>query len=89
VSEEPRHPAQSTASTKEGWPKNVRPISLDGMDRLGVSNDGKLFWDGRPIAIKKYFSLTFWQKLGAFLTVVGTFLSGVCELLKMFGIGHL
>ena len=61
-----RHPAQSTAGEVEGWPAGVRPISIDGIDLLGVGNDGLLYWDGKPIEVQKSVTLTFGQRLGAF-----------------------
>lgn len=59
------HPAQSTASEVEGWPKGVRPISMDGMGHLGVGNDGSLYWDGKPIEVRQSVTLTLWQRIAA------------------------
>lgn len=72
----PPHPAQSTAARPEGWPKGVRPISMDGVGHLGVGNDGTLYWDGRPVKTAKKITLSFWQGLGATLTVIGALAAG-------------
>jgi hypothetical protein len=70
------HPAQSTAARPDGWPLGVRPISLDGLAHIGVGNDGKLYWDGRPVVVAKRVTLSFWQGLAAVLTVVGALAAG-------------
>ncbi|WP_156404724.1 hypothetical protein [Sphingomonas sp. Root241] len=64
---ERNHPAQSTAEPLEGWPRDVRPISIDGMDRLGVGDDGSIYWDGKAIEIRRSVTLTVAQKIGAAL----------------------
>jgi hypothetical protein len=33
------------------WPRNVRRISLDEVDGLGVDNTGRLYWNGKPVEI--------------------------------------
>jgi hypothetical protein len=55
--------------TKSTWPAGVRSISQTELDLLGVDNNGRLYWEGRPVAVSR--RLTGWQTLGAF--VVGTF----------------
>lgn len=65
----PPHSAQSTAARPDGWPKGVRPISVDGLGHMGVGDDGTLYWDGKPIQVARRFDLSFWQKTGAVLTV--------------------
>jgi len=60
-----RHTAQSTGEPHQGWPAGVRPISIDGLDHLGVSDDGALYWDGEPIEVRKSLTLTAMQKAGA------------------------
>jgi len=63
------HWAQSTGEPHSGWPVGVRPISVDGLDALGVGNDGRIYWDGKVIVTEKRLTLSFWQKVGGFLTV--------------------
>jgi hypothetical protein len=55
--------------TKATWPKGVRGISIEEVDLLGVDNNGRLYWDGKPVEVSR--RLTRWQTFGAF--VVGTF----------------
>ena len=37
---------------------------------LSIHRDGRLFWNGRPVATERPLSLTFSQKIGGVLTVV-------------------
>lgn len=60
-----QHPAQSTADPVEGWPAGVRPISQDGLECLGVGNDGAIYWEGKPIEVRKTLYLGRWQRIGA------------------------
>ena len=57
-----QHSAQSTAQGHAHWPADIRPISTDGLDYLGVGNDGRLYWDGKPIEVSKSFALTWFQR---------------------------
>jgi hypothetical protein len=66
----PPHPAQSTAARPPGWPAGIRPISVDGLNHIGVGDDGSLYWDGNPIQVARRFDLSLWQKIGAALTVL-------------------
>lgn len=51
------------------WPKGVRPVSFMDLGRLGVDAERQLYWDGEPLETRHRICLSFWQKLGAFLTV--------------------
>ena len=52
------------------WPDGVRAISTNGLALIGLNENFELFWDGKPIEIRKPLSFTFWQKVMATLTVV-------------------
>jgi len=49
---------------------------MDGVGHLGVGNDGTLFWDGRPVKTAKKVTLSFWQGIGATLTVIAALMAG-------------
>ena len=68
----PLHPAQvaEVGEAPAHWPKGVRPISLEGLSYLGVASDGYLYWDGRPIAVRKTFELKPLQILYALATLL-------------------
>jgi hypothetical protein len=45
----------------------VSRIPAGDLSRLTVSTDGRLFWDDKPVVIRRRIQLTFWQKLGLLL----------------------
>lgn len=49
----------------------------------GISDDGNLYWDGKPIEVCKTFGLKWWQLLLAIMTAVGALLSGVVALVGL------
>jgi hypothetical protein len=51
------------------WPADIRAISLDGVSLFGLDKNHRLYWDGRLIEMRRTLAFTFWQKLGAVLTV--------------------
>jgi hypothetical protein len=71
VSDEKGHWAQADAPPFEGAPDGVKPISLEGLNYIGVNNDGDLYWrDTRVMTHKKEFRLSFWQTVGAVFTII-------------------
>ena len=75
------HPAQPTSNPKPGWPSSVRRISWGGIDRLGVADNGELYWDGKPIVVRKGVNLTWWQGFLAFVVAVSTLASAAVAVL--------
>ncbi|MGN6375367.1 MAG: hypothetical protein ACTHMG_07410 [Sphingomonas sp.] len=71
-----KHWAQSTGDPVDGAPPGVRPISLDALNYLGVSDEGELYWiDTKVLTAKKQIRLTFWQSFGAILTVIAALIA--------------
>ena len=87
-----RHPAQSTGEPHAGWPAGVRPISMDGIDHLGVGDDGTLYWDGKPVEVRKSLTLTTMQKVGALAVaasaIVGAGAAAVSAYAEFMSIGR-
>jgi len=81
----PKHPAQSNSDPKPGWPPGVHPISMDGTGFLGVGDDGALYWDGKPVVVRKEIDLTWWQTTIAIVAAVGAFASGLVAVLEYIG----
>jgi hypothetical protein len=36
---------------KSRWPRDVRVISINELNGLGIDNDGRLHWNGKPVEI--------------------------------------
>lgn len=72
-----KHFAQSTGEPPEHWPTGILPISLDGLGYLGVGPDGQIYWDGKPIEVRKSFTLTWYQRLGAILVTLSALIAAI------------
>jgi hypothetical protein len=65
-----RATAFADAEAPAGWPRDVRPISFNGLTLFGIDGQRQLCWDGRPVEIKKLLRLTTWQRIGAVLVTL-------------------
>jgi len=55
----------------------VKPIEVDDLNRLGISDDKQLFWDGRRIEIRRPLVLTGFQKAVAVVVTACAILGGI------------
>jgi hypothetical protein len=63
---------------KKRWPRNVRAISFKELDGLGVDNDGRLYWNGKPVEIiGRRLDLTGYQILLATVVALFTVVGGI------------
>jgi hypothetical protein len=53
------------------WPQDVQGISMEGLGLLGLDRRTQLYWDGRPIVIRRRLSLSPWQKLATVIIALG------------------
>lgn len=61
-----RKPSPATgAEPLQGWPNDVRPISLETLGFLGVDPEGNLYWDGKRLEVRQSLTLSLWQKAWA------------------------
>lgn len=65
-----RTTAFADTETPADWPRDVRPISFNGLALFGIDDQRQLYWNGRPVEIKKLLGLTAWQRLGAVLVTL-------------------
>lgn len=63
---------------------DIRPITFDEIERLGLDAENQLYWDGKLIETKKRLSLTLWQKVGAIITVLSTLSLAVFDAIRFF-----
>jgi hypothetical protein len=47
------------------------------LDRLGVDDNGRLYWDGKPVEARQRLHLTGGQRLGAFLVGLALIAGGI------------
>ena len=65
---------------KAKWPSHVEEIGIGHIGYLGIDSKGNLYWDGKPIEVRKTFDLRWWQIALAVMTALGAFLSGIVAL---------
>jgi len=66
------------AIDKSQWPRSVRPIALKETDGLGIDNDGRLHWNGKPVEIiGRRLDLTWGQFWIAIVVAIFTAVGGV------------
>lgn len=63
--------------TPSHWPDNVRIISVDGFDNMGLDPDNRLYWDGVPIVTKRTISLEGWSLTLAVIATVATVMTAI------------
>lgn len=76
-----RATAYATAEPPGNWPKHVRPISLNGLNLLGIGEDDRLYWDGKEIQMRRRLRLTWWQGLMISIGALGAAAQGATAVL--------
>lgn len=62
-------------------------ITLEQLDRLGVDESGKLYWDGKPVVTEEKISLQWWLNAAAISGALSGVVLAVVEVIKLcFGI---
>lgn len=77
----------TTAPDRPGWPRDVSPITVGDLKRLGIDGGNALYWDGKRVEVRTKLRLTRAQQvlalvvsMFAILGGLGGFLSGVQNL---------
>jgi hypothetical protein len=63
----PDKPEKSAASEKIEAPegRNVHAVSAMDLTRLSIDNDGRLYWDGKPVEVRRRLMMSQGQVVGA------------------------
>lgn len=77
-----RRIAIANGNTPDDWPKHVRPISIEGLGLLGIDAQHRLYWDGRPVELRR--ALTFWQSLGAVAVVISAIVGALASAIQAY-----
>ena len=59
------------------WPPDVAPIGIEDLERLGISADDQLFWDGRRIEVRQRLTLSRLQQIFAATVALCAILGGL------------
>jgi hypothetical protein len=66
-------PETDNAETPPATPlgRNVHPVEMTDLSRLAIDNDGRLYWDGKPVEVHRRLLMSREQVIGA--CVIGAF----------------
>ncbi len=53
--------------------RNRHPVDVTDLTRLSIDNDGRLYWDGKPVEVRRRLLMSGWQiaGLGTIAVLVG------------------
>ena len=66
---------------------NIRTISIDELDNLGIDENNKLYWNKQPLVIDEKIRLQLWVNVAIVIGAFSTFVLGAIELLRFYGYG--
>jgi hypothetical protein len=58
-------------------PDIATPLSVETIEKRGVNAAGELFWDGKPVEVRKTLLLSPLQRAGAAIVVAASVAGGV------------
>jgi hypothetical protein len=64
-------PPKSDETTETAAPepapqgRNVHPVDMTDLSRLSIDRDGRLYWDGKPVEVRRRISMSRAQIIGA------------------------
>ena len=62
----------------------INTITLGEMERLGVDESGKLYWDGKPVVTEEKILFQWWLNVSAIAGALSGVVIAVLELYKFF-----
>ena len=70
--------ARSAADDPPGKPdrppekssRNIHPLATADLSRLSIDNDGRLYWDGKPVEVRRRIQMSRAQAVGASIVSV-------------------
>lgn len=65
----------------------VKRVSLADLDRLGIDENNKLYWDNLPLVTEEKITLQKWVNFAIVIGAVSTFAIAILDLLKFGGYG--
>ena len=70
------------AQPPKHWPSGVRSISIEGLSLIGVDHDGRIYYDGKPIAYQA--TLAGQERIIAWIIAISTLASAIGTLVQAY-----
>ena len=64
------------------------PVGVKDLSRLSVNDNGRLFWDGKPVVVRRRVQLSPWQTFGAILIGLAALVIALSGILQATVIAH-
>jgi hypothetical protein len=81
----PPEPTQATAEPEpepEPQGRNVHPVDMTDLSRLSIDRDGRLYWDGKPVEVRRRITMSPAQVVGATLVAVFVVIGAVASVVQ-------
>jgi len=65
----------------------INPIKIRELEKLGVDENNKLYWDGRPIVTEEKLKFQWWVNVSIVIGSFSTLTYAIIEVLKFIGYG--
>ena len=57
--------------------RNVHPVQAMDLTRLSIDNDGRLYWDGKPVEVRRRLMMSPAQAIGALVIGLFVMIAGI------------
>jgi hypothetical protein len=64
---------------------DIRSITTDELDRLGIDESNKLYWDGMQVVTDQKLVFEWWVNWAVILTAASTLALAAIEILEVLG----
>ncbi len=65
----------------------IKPVTIGQMEKLGVDENNKLYWNGIPVVIDKTIKLQWLVNVSIFIGAISAFASAMIALFQFMGYG--
>lgn len=66
----------------------INKIGMEDLDRLGIDEENKLYWDNKPLVTEEKITLQKWVNFAIVVGALSTFILAAIGLLKYWGYGN-
>jgi hypothetical protein len=82
----PPKPAEAAAPEPSPEPKpqgrNVHPVDMTDLSRLSIDHDGRLYWDGKPVEVRRRISMSRAQVVSASIVAAFVLIGAIASAIQ-------
>ncbi|MBT3068707.1 hypothetical protein [Rhodoferax sp. U11-2br] len=75
-------PYAELSGTKGRYMPRIRSITIDELDKIGLDENNKLYWEERPVVLEEKIKLQWWVNLSAIAGALSGITLAVIEVLR-------